>query len=390
MRCERVLTIVLMTVLAACAEPKVTSLLAPGACRAVILVDADRGTVVRGAEDLAFDPATGMVYVAAIDRWALETAVRRGARALVQGAVYAIPFSKLVTADRLTVTDKVQAFTTNEAFHPHGIGLLRAEGQPWLAVVNRRFRRRGDTERVTWRAEPAVELFVLTSAGLVHRRTVTHSSLCRPNDVALLSATRLLVTNDHGCDRWPDWLEDILGLAHANVVALDLTENGAAVGTVIANGIAFANGITAAANDVLYVAATRERAVHAYRWSEADSGRASVLGKIALPGGPDNITQSADGRLFIAVHPSLLELGRYRHRWLAPAHASSRLVAVTPEKGRARVYLDDPNGHIISAATAVLAHDGWLVFGSVTDAGLGVCPDPGSPGAVQPDRIIHR
>jgi hypothetical protein len=201
---------------------------------------------------------------------------------------------------------------------------------------------------------------------------------------------RLVVTNDHGCDGWPDWLEDVLRLARADVVTLEVSENGPVTGAVLAQGITFANGITATADGMLYVAATRERALRAYRWSAGElGGKALFLRKIALPGGPDNITQSTDGRLLIAVHPSLFELGRYRYRWWGRSHAPSRIVAIRPEEKRPIVYLNDPKGDVISAATAVLAHDGWLVFGSVTDTGLGVCPDPESPQGVKRDRMTR-
>jgi hypothetical protein len=53
-----------------------------------------------------------------------------------------------------------------------------------------------------------------------------------------------------------------------------------------------------------------------------------------------------------------LRLALYIKRWLGVTSAPSRVLAISPGDGTSQVLFDDPEGELISAATAAAVHDG--------------------------------
>ncbi len=141
--------------------------------------------------------------------------------------------------------------------------------------------------------------------------------------------------------------------------------------------------------DPIYVADTRksEIAVYAAETLHSETGAAPAA-ILPLPAGPDNLKWAPDGRLISAVHPSLLRLGLYIKRWLGVTSAPSRVLAISPDDATSQVLFDDPEGELISAATAAAVHAGWLLIGSAFDRGLVVCRLPAAATA-QPEAQLE-
>jgi len=315
-----------------------------------------------GAEDVAIDHATGLVYVSALDRhrWITDKTVR----GLV--GVFSL------TRGDSTVTDLTMAPAAGapEKFAPHGLSLyVGADGKKTLAVINH-----ADGE--------AVEIFDVVDPApttpnvaptLVHRRTVKDPLFRNLNDVALVGPDAFYATNDHyytpGLMRQ---IEDYLMLAKIFAVYFD-----GAKAMVAAKGLTYANGIAVSQDGKrVFVAETTRNVVRTYD-RNAQTGDLTLApapwGKFDVGTGADNIDVAADGSLFVGAHPKLFALLKH---FKDPSKLSpSEAVRLTPgEKGwtRKTVFLD--SGKRISGMS-VAARDGSnLVLGSILGKDVLVCP----------------
>lgn len=329
-------------------------------CRTVAVTA--QGRPVMGIEDLVVDAPRGQAVLSAYDRSAAPdsaTPDRAG------GGLYLLPLAGLWAGATAEAVELSAGFHPDGGFRPHGID-LRAEpdGSRSLLAINRRMDGR-----------TVVEHFTLDGDTLRHRGTVDSPLLCRANDVAFLDGERFLFTGDHGACGWAGVaVENVLNLRRGFV---GLVEGDTA--RVLAAGIGFANGLVPdPAADRLFVAATRERAVLVYRLSALlDGSGVEPLERIAVPGGPDNLSRSPDGRILAAVHPSLFALALHRYDLPGGATAPSRIVALRPDG--ADVLLDD-DGHGLSAATVAAVWGDRIIAGSVMSDRLLLC-DGGSSGA---------
>ncbi|MCG8442755.1 MAG: hypothetical protein MI723_13215 [Caulobacterales bacterium] len=329
---------------------------------------AEGEAAVTGAEDLAYDPATGVLFVSAFDRRAVASALKRG-EAPPQGLLLAVMREADGWRARSVALSAGEG--VSDQFRPHGIAL--SPGGRRLAVINRRYEGR--------RRDVAVEMFAVEGDTLAHLATLAHPAFCRANDLAFADELTLLATVDHaGCADWAAGLEDVLGLRLSGVLHVSLTEEGGfyAPPRLARGGVGFANGIVwSHADDGAWVAATREKRVRFLPGevlfpSAGVDGEPRAAGFVATPGHPDNLTLAADGALLAALHPALIRLAR--HRADESVSAGSRVAVI--DGGGAAVVLDDPQGAGFSAATVAVEADGSLILGSATDAGLFVCPSP--------------
>lgn len=336
-------------------------------CRTVAVTA--NGRPVFGIEDLVVDQGLGRAVLSAHDRWA--TPEKAG------GGLFLLSLAALA-GERAEAAELSFGFHPDGGFRPHGMDLrVEADGSRSVLAINRR--RAGDT---------VVERFSLTGEELRHRGTVESPLLCRANDVAFLEPGRFLFTSDHGgCGGMAVGVEDVLNLRRGFV---GLVEEGRV--RVLATGIGFANGLLPdVAADRLFVAATREDAVLVYRLSALMAGDgAAVPERIAVPGGPDNLSRAVGGalggRVLAAVHPSLpaLALHRFGHRIRQKdmAAAPTRIVALGQDGagqgrvGRTRVeVVVEDDGRRLPGATVAAAWRGGLIAGAATSDRLLVCGD---------------
>lgn len=317
-----------------------TSLIHPAsaACRTVS-VTAD-GQPVIGIEDMALDAARGQAVLSAYDR-----------RAGTTGGLYLLSLDSLDAS-----TAAVIPLATG--LRPAGID-LRAEpdGSRSLLAINRHED-----------GSATVERYRLDGAALTHQGTTTSPLLCRANDVAILDGDRFLFTSSHGGCGWGAVIKDnVFGGRHGFV---GLVENGDA--RVLIGGIGFANGLLPdPGRDRLTVAATREDALLVYRLSDPQAPPQ----RIAVPGGPDNLTTAPDGRLLVALHPSPFRLALHRYGWPGGSAAPARVAALGPAGLEIPV---DEDGERFPAATVALSWGERLVVGSVTAPGLLICGEAAS------------
>ena len=122
----------------------------------------------------------------------------------------------------------------------------------------------------------------------------------------------------------------------------------------------------------IVMAATREKSLIVF---DERSGAVEEASRIAIPGGPDNLSTTRDGKIIAAAHPSLWRLGL--NRKMNIGKAPSRIVKADIESGLVEVLFDDPNRipseETFSAATIAVETDRGLVVGSVTDEGVLIC-----------------
>lgn len=338
-------------------------------CRRVSLADAASGREVVGAEDIVLSPNGRTLFVSAHDR--------RSGTPPAEGGLYAVPVSALAGAGMVRVEPLTARMQFPGGFRPHGIGVLdEGDGSTVIAVINRAVReeREGDV-----RLDTRIELFRFGPDGaLKHLLGVSDPVLCRANNLAFAGPSVLLVTRDRQRCEGFGWREIVGRDGQVLRLRLRIGPTAVTVGApeTIAGGIHFANGIVIDPTPPgrFLVAATRAGEILTYPLANvASARRLEPDAAIRLPGGPDNLSRTAGGRILAAVHPNLLRLAHYRYRILGRDRAPSRIVALEPDGETITVLYDDPGGRLFSAASSAVLADGTLVAGSLADAGLLVC-----------------
>lgn len=305
---------------------------------------------VTGAEDIAVDAKSGLLFASATDRRAM------GSEA---DGIYALSlahpeagFARLAGAP--------------SAFHPHGISLFRAaDGSLTLMAVNHLSPERH-----------AVDIFEVAFADgtprLVELGDIQGDKLIHPNDVAAVGKTQFYVTNDHG-SRTPTGmtLEDYLTLPRADLLYFD-----GAVFREAAAGLVFANGV-AVSNDGghVYVAESTMRRVRTFA-RDPFSGKLSEERSLAFPSGPDNIDVAPDGSLWIAGHPKMFDLVAYSKDASKPSPTEIFKLAVKDGIPQAAVPVYVNAGSEIGAGSVGVAAGRTLFIGSIFDPRILACRLP--------------
>jgi hypothetical protein len=338
--------------LSACGvEPAPNAEYQASSCRRIALVDTAAGAAVVGAEDLALDIARGQLIVSAYDRRAVERAAGQRAFSLPEGGLYRVAWTDLLDEDGTAQAHPlIQRGRVAGGLRPHGFVFDSRASE--IAFVNRGYQKIDGRWRMTARIER-----VGIDGTLAAERPL--DAPCAANDV-VAGVDGLAVSFDHADCGWRAALEDALKLKQSGLAHIE--------GAPLFTSAAFANGAATLPSGDIALAATRENALlvlerNAHGYDEAR--------RIALPGGPDNVTANLDGSVVAAVHPAFLRLAL--HRRLGIGSAPSRVVKADPATGAVTTLFDDPGGGLFSAATAAVEHEGALVLGSATDAGLLVC-----------------
>jgi len=306
---------------------------------------------VVGAEDIAIDAKSGLLFASAADR--------RHPGAGSDG-IY-----------MLRLADPKAGFTklggAPSQFHPHGISLFRgADGALTLMAVNHMAADRH-----------AVDIFGVSvkdgTAAMTEIGDIQSDKLVHPNDIAAVGPAQFYVTNDHGSrTALGAQAEDYLTLPRADVLYYDgMVFKEAASGLVLANGIAVSRE-----GGLVYVAETTMRRIRTFS-RDAFSGRLTPHDTFALPTAPDNIDVAADGALWVAGHPKLFGLLAYMGDASKPSPAQILRVATAGGMPRsARVVYADAGGREIAAASVGAAAGKTLFIGAIFDAKVLACRLP--------------
>ena len=308
-------------------------------CAVHSVIDAASGHSLKGIEDLAPGP-DGTLLLAADDRFASEAAIKAG-KTPPEGGLYLAALD----AVRMGSTRARPLFAPGQVsggLRPVGI----ARDGTRLAFVNRRLSAAGTPDPVVVEAELAPDGSARISS--IHKGP----GFCALNDVAL-DGPLVLATLSEQCP--PRLLDRLLNARRGSLV-----EIGPEASRTVATDLGFANGVVRLPDGRIAVSETRARQI-----------RLSDGKVIALPGAPDNLSIAPDGRLVVALFPSLPRLIAYRLGWSGAAPA--RVVAVAPDSGAIETLFDDPGGRLLPGLSGALWLGDTLVAGSVLAEGLLVC-----------------
>ena len=291
---------------------------------------------IPGPEDMDLDHDSGLLFISSSNCWKTLNGLPSN------DGIY------MLSADSAQQPRKLITSYTGE-FHPHGISYLRADAHSYLFVVNH---------------NPSgnfVEVFELKHDTLFHQRSISDPSLCCPNDVVAVAPDKFYVTNDHGTPKgFKRTMEDYLQLPFSSL----LYYNGETFSTAC-GGLQYGNGVNVS-NDgsQLYIATTTGRNLLTFD-REAATGKITLVNKLKLKTGVDNIDVDADGNLWIAAHPKLLAF--VGHAKDSSKLSPSQVLKITPGAGLSytveEVMMDD--GSQLSGSSIAIRYKGEVFVGGV-------------------------
>lgn len=299
---------------------------------------------VVGPEDIVIDRAAGQAYISGRDLRA-AAAARDGQGTVPPGAIYRYDL-RAAAGQALPVNLTPDA---PASFQPHGLSLVRDGDGLWLLAVNHPGAERHEVIR-----------YRVTAEGLAEDARWTSPLLISPNDLHAVDRDRFYVTNDRGSGaRFMHAVESFLHLPRSTVVYFDGGD-----WWVAADGIVFANGIDATAdNALLLVGSVVERQV--YLFARAPDGGLALQDRLEMPMGPDNISRAADGSFWIAGHPKLFTFVAHAGDPAAPSPGMVVRTRLTEEGAQVAEVLRDDGG-LMSAMSVAVPYDGnRLLIGGV-------------------------
>ncbi len=300
-------------------------------------------TNVPGTEDLAVDSNSGILFISSTDRWKLQ----EGEKSETDG-IY------ILHLDSPDVKLPELLFTTIRDFHPHGISLLRDNGDIYLFVVNHN--ESGDF----------IEKFRFANDTLFHMDSFNSDLMCCPNDVVAVNINRFYITNDHGNKRgFGRTLEEYLRIPQSSVLYFD----GNSFQKVV-DGLNYANGINIS-NDgkILFVTETTAGNLNSYEIN-SKTGALKKIHELNLHTGVDNISVGPDGSLLIGAHPKLLAF--VGHAKDKSNISPSQVILLIPDGSDSfsisEIYLD--KGDQLSGSSVALQYGNEVFIGVVFESKL--------------------
>ncbi|KAJ9634575.1 hypothetical protein H2199_008858 [Coniosporium tulheliwenetii] len=251
---------------------------------------------VKNCEDAVMDESRGIAFLScdsSRDHW--DVIMGTSIDPAESGAIYKFDYASTPnTLVRLSLSN----FPRPADFHPLGISYHSQSNT--LFVVNHRS------------SGPAIELFSYAdhdSTALYHIRTLTHPLIHAPNAVTALSATSLLITNDHffSIRKWPllSRLEAYLAVPIGSIEHVDFSAPGEVHATQLAR-LPLPNGIAMVNQTTLTVASTSRPGVYFYdihRPTDSGNIKLELRRVIKTRFAPDNLRVDSRGRLLVAGHP---------------------------------------------------------------------------------------
>ncbi len=329
----------------------------------VALASCERMPAPAGPEDLEIDETLRLAFISALPRR------EPGA----EGGLYVLALDS-------PGAEIVPLLHDGPPLAPHGLSLVRVDGELYLHVINH-----------APSGGSTVEQFRFDGGQLEHMATVADPALRSPNDVAAVDARRFYVSNDHG-GRSPmvRSVEHLLGLRLGDVQYFD----GEHFRTVV-SGLSFANGVLLTRDERrLLVAETVAGTISSYL-RDPDSGDLTPESYMTFATGPDNLSQAADGSIWMVGHPSLAA-------FMAHARDPGRLSATDVHRidffGRtadSRAVLVD-EGELISGGSTAVVRGSQMWVGNVFDGYLLRCELPrrlgsgGLPPMIEPSLVGMR
>jgi len=291
---------------------------------------------VSGTEDLAIDTTKGLLFISSTDRWKFKNKQK------AEDGIYILNINSNAKPVKL-------ATTYQDEFHPHGISLLQKDGSDYLFVVNHN--QQGNF----------IELFKFENNVLTHLRSFSSEQMCCPNDLVAVDIDKFYVTNDHGTEKgFMRLIEDYLRVPRSSVLYFDGSNY-----TKVFDNLNYANGIEVSPDGkTVYVTETTGRKISVLA-REIQSGQLKLQFRKELETGLDNITIDAEGNLWIAAHPKLLDF--VGHAKDPNKHSPSQVIKLTPKDNNdfqvEQIFID--SGEKISGSSTALYFSNTVYIGVV-------------------------
>ena len=238
-------------------------------------------------------------------------------------------------------------------FNPHGISLFEnSDGSYRIAVINHT------------RNGHLIEIFDYRNDSLIHQQSIRDPLLISPNDLVLINASQMYVTNDHGSTSdWGKTLEEYLQLKRANVVFYDGSDF-----SIASENLGYANGINISLDGkILYVAETVGKKISMYS-RNAVTNKLTFLQSVEIHSGVDNIELDEKGNMWIGSHPKLLTFTR--HAKDADVLSPSQVFRLTPKAENdfviEEIFLS--KGDDLSGSSVGAVFGNTLLIGSVFES----------------------
>jgi len=291
---------------------------------------------IYGPEDLDVDTEKGLLFISASDRWKVNAGLQS------DDGIYLLDLKKDSIPYKL-------ANTFSGEFHPHGISYFHSNNEDYLFVVNHS------------KNESSIELFKFLNDTLFHLRTFRDDLLISPNDIVAIDINSFYVTIDHGSDGgFMSLMEDYLRLPLSYLLYFDGKEY-----TKVYDGLNYANGVNISPDgSTIYITETTTGKLSILKRTK-ETGALELLFSKYLQSGLDNITIDANGDLWIATHPKLLDF--VSHSKDSTHYSPSQVLKLHPLGNSdllvEEIYLD--NGKEISGSSTALFYNGQVFIGQV-------------------------
>lgn len=308
---------------------------------------------LKAPEDIVVDRTTHTAFFSSLDR----KLVKAGGADTIRGGIFSVDLAKLAEGGQSVPRNVTPQVPKN--FHPLGLSLFTGtDGAKRLFVINQ-----GEAENHT------VEIFSIAADTLAYVKTIDlKGSVGFANDILAVGEEAFYITDstrDGGLSRFMDFA---FQRTRSQVMYYNGKEiNPAADGFVMANGIAMSRD-----GEDIYVVDTFARSLRFFK-RDKTSGVLRDTGVLFIGTGVDNIDVAADGALWMAAHPKLIDYALYASGF-GKVSASQVIHAVRGKTGGGELrtaYLD--LGTEISGSSVAVAYEDNFIIGSALDDKFVIC-----------------
>jgi len=242
------------------------------------------------------------------------------------------------------------------SFKPHGMDIRKTADETLLYVIIH------DPNNQMKRNENAIVIYTVFKEELKFVRLLEDQGmLWSPNDLSVLPSGDIYVTNDYRT------MLDIY--LRRNVSEISFYNNQLKKWSIVADDIAFANGIYAI-QDKVFVTATLGNQVLCFpRKDDGSFGEPDIVAELK---GPDNLIPHGE---YLLTTAHFDDLAFMKHKKNPGAFSPSTVFLVHPEKKTLEpVYAND--GQMISAASTAMVYENKLYISQVFDDHIAICNIP--------------
>lgn len=314
---------------------------------------AGRCDVIRGvgsAEDIQIDHEAGVAFISVYDRLGK-----------VQGGSVSDGSIVVYDLEQAAPTYNIKAITGLDEFRPHGLSLYKhPNGNRTLYVINHRGSGQDTVEVIN----------IGRDNQLAYVKTITDPLFESANDLVAIGPDQFYLGNDSGASNGFEKGLEMMGLAAmSRIIYYDRGE-----ASVVVEGFDSSSGINASADaKTVYIGATNSRSLEVYN-RDLLSGALSHTASIGLNMGVDNVDVAADGSVWVAGHPKVIDLIRhFASKGEKPAPSQVYLIPVDNGVLAEPVDIFTSMGDDLSASSVAVEHNGKIYMGGITPRKMLVC-----------------